>query len=119
MAINTETRVTLVDDIDGGTDGSVATREFRFHVLTELSDANYAKLATEIGSLLAKARPAQPATTARATAKASRKNASPQQSARNKRIREWAKTEGMTVSDRGRPGKTVETAYAAATGDVG
>lgn len=118
MAINTETTVTFTDDLDGESGATVATREIKLHVLTELSDDNYAYLMSELGRLLPKARQVPPPPVAAAT-KSKGKSASPAVTARNKRIRAWAEKNGIDVSGRGRPGKDVEAAYVDATGDVG
>lgn len=119
MAITTTTIVEMTDDLDGTQNDTVKTREFRFSKIMELSDENYVRVAAEIGSLLAKARDSD-TTSAPKHARGGRKTPAPEQTARNLRIRAWAKVNRPgEVSDRGRPRKEIEDAYKAATGDMG
>jgi hypothetical protein len=108
--VATQTTVTLIDDLDG----SEAAEQVEFAVdgrsyEIDLSAANSAKLREVLAPFISAARrvgarrsgdpdaPARPAT----------------DRAKNQAIREWAATQGMKISERGRIPSNVLTAYRA------
>lgn len=103
----------LIDDLDGTVleDGG-ATIRFAFEGRSydiDLSDANAAKFRDALAPYIAAAQPVQGA--AVSSRSRSRKSASPADLAA---VREWARENGHTVSERGRVSASVLEAYAAA-----
>jgi hypothetical protein len=114
------TTVTLVDDLDQG--DADETIEFGVDGATyeiDLSDANAAKLRDALADYVAHARRlgGRPRAGRAATRPASSAGSSrPSGAARvdreqNQAIREWARRQGLTVSDRGRISAEVTEAY--------
>ncbi len=102
--------VETVDDLDGSviTDGSAGTVAFSFQGKSyeiDLSAENREKLAAALDPYISKARP----TGQRGRASAPQ----PRSSGGNRlqEIREWARSNGYTVSDRGRISKEIQEAY--------
>lgn len=98
--------VVLTDDLDG-TDVDVQTVAFAFNGVSyriDLSPANHTRLATALAPFIAAAR-RQQSPTPRAAA-GSRDL--------NRRVRDWAQTNGLQVSARGRVPASVTEAYHAA-----
>ncbi|MGI8310459.1 histone-like nucleoid-structuring protein Lsr2 [Saccharopolyspora hattusasensis] len=102
--------VQLVDDVDGTPADS--TVEFALDGVSysiDLSSDNAAKLRDSLASFVASAR--KTGGRKRAVAKADKPSATPTAAdrERNQAIREWARNQGMQVSDRGRiPAEVVE-----------
>lgn len=104
-----KTFVELIDDVDGSTaDESVSFSLDGVSYEIDLSSDNARRLRDEIGSWTGKARRVSGRRTTRS---ASSSTSSPEQTAR---IREWARSNGYTVSDRGRISGQVRQAYEAA-----
>ena len=103
--------VETVDDLDGTviTDGSGGTIAFSYQGKSyeiDLSSENRDKFAAALDPFVSKARPTGQ----------SRRGSAPQQSSRGggnrlQEIREWARTNGYTVSDRGRISKEIQDAF--------
>ena len=105
--------VETVDDLDGTviTDGSGGTVAFSYQGKSyeiDLSSENRDRLAAALDPFISKARPTGQ----------SRRGAAPSQSSRSggggnrlQEIREWARTNGYTVSDRGRISKEIQDAF--------
>ncbi len=111
--------VQLVDDIDGSE--AEATVEFGLdgvNYTIDLSDENAAELRDALASYVAGARrtggrkrsAGKPTTKARGTTKNSQAPSASDRE-RNQAIREWARQQGMQVSDRGRIPSEVVEAY--------
>jgi hypothetical protein len=103
--------VETVDDLDGSviTDGSGGTVAFSFQGKSyeiDLSAETRDKLATALDPYISKARP----TGQRGRASAPQ-NRSGGGGNRLQEIREWARSNGYTVSDRGRISKEIQEAY--------
>lgn len=102
----TQTTVRLIDDLDG----SEAVETVGFTVdgkdyEIDLSGPNAAKLRLVLAEYVGAARRAQPVRQARGTSSA----ASTADKQRNQEIREWARGQGLRVSDRGRiPAEVLE-----------
>lgn len=107
--------VELVDDIDGS--AAAETVEFHldglsFHI--DLSRRNATKLREHLAMYISASRPARfdevetKVTGSRSTSTAERR--------RNRRIRDWAKQEGLTISERGRIPQALIRRFEAATG---
>ncbi len=102
--------VETVDDLDGSviTDGSGGTVAFSFQGKSyeiDLSADNREKLAAALDPYISKARP---------TGQRGRASAPQPRSGGGNRlqeIREWARSNGYTVSDRGRISKEIQEAY--------
>lgn len=115
----TQTFTQHIDDLDG-TELPEGTRTTAFaldgkewHI--DLSEANVARLTEALSPFIEKARPVL------ATRGSSRKGspgAKKSDPRRLAKIREWAGSNGHTVSSRGRISATVVSAYEAATGDL-
>lgn len=103
-----EIRVILTDDIDGSADAR--TVEFsldKSDYSIDLSPANVAKLEEALAPFIANAE--------RASRRRPRKAAAPRgRQGGSAPIREWARANGFTVSDRGRVPAEVIAAYEAA-----
>ena len=107
-----QTTVTLIDDIDGGE----AEEQIEFAVdgksyEIDLSAKNSKKLRDVLAPYVAAARRTGGRRTASAPAPAVRPVSDRQQ---NQAIREWATTQGMKISERGRIPSNVLEAYHAA-----
>lgn len=104
--------VALVDDVDGSE--AESTVEFGVdgvHYAIDLSEENAAELRDALGSYVANARRTggrkRRATRAKTTTKASAGDTADRK--RNQAIREWARGQGLEVSERGRiPAEIVE-----------
>lgn len=115
------TTVTLVDDIDQG--DADETVEFGVDGATyeiDLSDANAAKLRDALGDYVANARrlggrrrAGRVASPPTSSAESSSRPSSPTRVDReqNQAIRAWARSQGLTVSNRGRIAAEVTEAY--------
>lgn len=105
-----KTFVELIDDIDGGK--AAETVSFALDGVAyeiDLTEDNAAKLRGELGTWVEKAR--------RVGGRRSRGGASSGGgSADTPRIREWARSNGYEVSDRGRISSEIRSAYYAAQG---
>ena len=102
-----QVRVFLVDDIDGTSDAQ--TVEFsigRDAYTIDLSEKNASKLEAALAPFIEKA--------TKVGRKTPRKTATRAASKDTNAIREWARGEGMKVSDRGRVPGSVIAAYEAA-----
>jgi hypothetical protein len=100
--------VQLVDDVDGTTADS--TVEFALDGVSyqiDLSDENAAKLRDSLASFVANAR--KTGGRKKVASKSKSNTPSTADRERNQAIREWARSQGMQVSDRGRiPAEIVE-----------
>ena len=101
--------VETVDDLDGSviTDGSGGTVSFSFQGKSyeiDLSAENRDRLAAALDPYISKARP---------TGQRGRASQPPQRGGGNRlqEIREWARTNGYNVSDRGRISKEIQEAF--------
>ena len=106
-----QTTVILVDDLDGGE----ATEQVRFAVdgrsyEIDLSAANSAKLREALAPYISAARRRSGRRSSYATAAPARPTSDREH---NQSIREWAATQGMKISERGRIPATVLEAYRA------
>lgn len=105
-------QVTLIDDIDQ-TEGA-ETVTFALDGVTyeiDLSTKNAAKLRDSLAPWVGHGRRVAPSRSAGAARSGSRRASTGTDSAA---VREWARANGHTVSERGRISKTVMDAYAAA-----
>ncbi|MGF7238574.1 MAG: histone-like nucleoid-structuring protein Lsr2 [Frankia sp.] len=106
-----KTIVALIDDLDGGAADETAT--FGLDGVTyeiDLSEKNATTLRAAFAPFVASARRTGGRTTRRATTTA-RPTAQSGGSDETSAIREWARANGHTVSDRGRIAATVVDAY--------
>ncbi len=104
-----KTFVELIDDVDGSkADETVSFSLDGVGYEIDLTADNAQRLRDEIGSWTGKARRVSGRRTTRS---ASSSTTSPEETAR---IREWARENGYTVSDRGRIASEVRSAYEAA-----
>ncbi len=106
--------VETVDDLDGSviTDGSGGTVAFSFQGKSyeiDLSADNRDRLAAALDPYISKARPT--GQRGRATQPAPRNGGGGGGGNRLQEIREWARTNGYTVSDRGRISKEIQEAF--------
>lgn len=102
-----KTKVTLIDDIDGSE--ATTTIGFGLDGITyeiDLNDENAAKLREGLASWIEHGR---------RTGGRARRGAGAVRSSETRRIREWARENGLEVSERGRVSAEVREAYAAAT----
>jgi hypothetical protein len=102
--------VSLVDDLDGGK--ADETVEFSLdgkNYEIDLSDDHAAALRDALASYVAAAR--RPSGTRRGRARAAAVGPSSGEREKNQGIRDWARTQGMKVSDRGRIPSDVIDAY--------
>ena len=102
--------VSLVDDLDGGK--ADETVEFSLdgkNYEIDLSDDHAAALRDALASYVAAAR--RPSGTRRGRARAAAVGASTGEREKNQAIRDWARAQGMKVSDRGRIPSDVIEAY--------
>lgn len=116
----TQTTTTLVDDIDGSaaTDTHVFGLDGTWYEI-DLNDKNAKKLNDALTVFIAAARRGEPESRrsqsrqpkAKTTRSASRPSLDREQTTA---IRDWARSQGMTVSDRGRLAQTVIDQYEAA-----
>lgn len=101
--------IVLVDDLDG----TEATETVSFALdgssyEIDLNDANAAALREALGGYVGHARKVTGAS------RRGRKSTSTASSSHTKEVREWAKAQGMEVSERGRISADVQQAYDAA-----
>jgi Lsr2 len=108
--------VSLIDDLDGGP--AVETVNFaldRRQYEIDLSDGNAAKLRETMANYVAAGRPTGSSTSKRSgTRRARTPSFSPNPD--NQAIRDWARTRGIEVSDRGRIAEDVRAKYYAEHG---
>jgi hypothetical protein len=110
----TETTTRLVDDLDGS--DAQRTVTFAWDGRTyevDLSKKNLAAFEKTMKPYLAAARSTRP-TTARSSGRSRSATTGPQRRRDLQAIREWARTNGHEVSDRGRVSVSVIEAYEAA-----
>lgn len=111
----TQTTTVLIDDIDGSTD-DVATCAFGLgdsHFEIDLNAANRDELEQVLEKFIAAARPVN--LLPRAGRAGQRKSKQPRDSDYDPAaVREWARKNGHTVSDRGRVSREIVAAYRAA-----
>lgn len=101
--------VSLVDDLDGGkADETVQFALDGKHYEIDLSDDNAAALRDALAAYVASARRPGGNTRTRAAASSGRAGIDREQ---NQAIRDWAREQGMKVSDRGRIPTEVTDAY--------
>lgn len=105
--------VETVDDLDGSviTDGSGGTVAFSFQGKSyeiDLSEENRSRLASALDPYISKARPTGQR---RRPAEPQPSRGSSSGSNRLQEIREWARGNGYTVSDRGRISKQIQDAF--------
>jgi hypothetical protein len=101
--------VSLVDDLDGGT--AHETVQFSLdgkHYEIDLSDTHATALRDALTSYIGSARRPSGSRRVRTTVSTSSPSVDREQ---NQAIRDWARTKGMKVSDRGRIPSDVLTAY--------
>ena len=107
--------VVLADDLDGS-EAEVRSVKFGFEGSSyeiDLGAANHDKLALALAPFIAAARKETGRRGLVVAAKAKAPSAA-EQRAFNQRIREWARTQGKEVNDRGRvPAKVIDAYYAA------
>ena len=104
--------VSLVDDLDGGAaDETVQFSLDGKHYEIDLSDKNAAALRDALVDYVGAARRPSGGTRTRTTAANARAGLDREQ---NQAIRDWAREQGMNVSDRGRIPTEVTDAYNAA-----
>lgn len=125
MAIKTrvEKHVEAVDDLDGTTGATVKTRTFYspegVAYQIELSDDNDARIRGELAAVLkdvlAKGRTvkAKRGTVKRGGGTAAKADAQALR-AQNRLVKDWGRSNGWTVTDRGAPSKALQAAYLAA-----
>lgn len=106
--------VELVDDLDG----SIAAETVEFHLdgssfHIDLSRRNATKLREHLATFISKSRPAG---TTGASTPSSPRTTSAEERRRNQEIREWARREGLEVSERGRIPHELILRFQAATG---
>lgn len=109
-----QTVTTLVDDIDGSTDG-VVTCAFGLgesHYEIDLNEAHREELESFLEKFVAAARPTHSGRGVR-TAKQPRRAPAVDRD-RTQQIREWARVNGYEVSERGRIARNIVEAYDAA-----
>jgi hypothetical protein len=104
-----KTIIQLEDDLDGGeADRSVAFWLNGDHYEIDLNNANADKLAGVLAPYINAARRIG----GRAGSARRGRRAAAQPGANTQAIREWAKEQGLRVSDRGRVSEEIQTAYA-------
>ena len=104
--------VTLVDDLDGTSDGTVQTYKFSWngkHREIDLSAANFNKYDDLFGALVGASRTSTKSGNGSSLASAGRRPTVDRE--QNQAIRDWARKRGMQVSDRGRIPAEVLEAY--------
>lgn len=107
--------VELVDDIDG----SVAAETVEFHLdglsfHIDLSRRNATKLREHLAMYISASRPAT--LTAVETGVSGSRSTSTAERRRNRQIREWAKEQGLAISERGRIPQALIRRFEAAAG---
>jgi hypothetical protein len=112
----TETFTRLVDDLDGGKAERTVTFGWEgVSYSIDLSKRNIGALEKLLQPYIAAARAAQPARPAKRRGRGPARGAGGGQRNDMGAVREWARSNGYEVSDRGRIGAQVMTAYEAAT----
>ncbi len=107
-----KTIVSLIDDLDGGDADETAT--FALDGVTydiDLSEKNATTLREALAPFVATARRTGGRTTRRTATTTARPAAQSASTDETSAIREWARANGHTVSDRGRISATVRDAY--------
>ncbi|WP_141391016.1 histone-like nucleoid-structuring protein Lsr2 [Cellulosimicrobium cellulans] len=105
-------QVILVDDLDGGAaDETVTFALDGVSYEIDLSTKNAQELRDALASWVANARKVSSRTSA---ARPARRSSRSSGSARATEVREWARSNGYTVNDRGRISQEIQTAYDAA-----
>jgi hypothetical protein len=107
----TQTTVTITDDLDGSANAKEVSFSLNGKSWTiDLSAKNRAALEKALKPYIAKATEQGRSRRSKATRSSSRSKSRADMAA----VREWAKSNGHEVSDRGRISADVQTAYAAA-----
>ncbi|MDF9878566.1 histone-like nucleoid-structuring protein Lsr2 [Cellulosimicrobium cellulans] len=105
-------QVILVDDLDGGAaDETVTFALDGVSYEIDLSTKNAQELRDALASWVGNARKVSSRTSA---ARPARRSSRSSGSARATEVREWARSNGYTVNDRGRISQEIQTAYDAA-----
>lgn len=108
--------VVLQDDLDGS-EKDVRTVKFGFEGVSyeiDLGPKNFDKLAQALSPYVSKARKDSSRRAGGAHPAKSKSMSAAEQRAFNQRVREWAKSQGEPVSERGRvPGKLIDAYHAA------